>query len=116
MFKAELVRYLSTGALDTSFGNGGFVTVPAGASAGSVALQPDGKILLAGASPSVAGQFVVTRLNTAQVRIETGGGDAGFIEVLQQACLGDGPGMGISGACGDQPGNRSARDCPRRLD
>ncbi len=27
-------------------------------------MQPDGKILLAGASPSVAGQFVVTRLNS----------------------------------------------------
>jgi len=47
-FNGELVRYLPNGTLDTSFGNGGFVQVsPSGPSGGSVALQSDGKYIVA---------------------------------------------------------------------
>lgn len=60
-FTSELVRYLSTGGLDTSFGNRGFVQVPTG---GSVALQSDGKILVAGPAPNGNGsEFAIVRLN-----------------------------------------------------
>jgi uncharacterized delta-60 repeat protein len=48
----SLVRYTATGALDPSFGTGGIVTHPIGASTEeprSIALQPDGKIVTAGA-------------------------------------------------------------------
>jgi uncharacterized delta-60 repeat protein len=46
-----LVRYTSGGALDSSFGTGGKVTTPIGSSddvGTSMALQPDGKIVVAG--------------------------------------------------------------------
>jgi len=56
----EVLRYLSTRALDTSFGNGRSVQVSTG---GSVALQSDGKILVAGEAPN-SSDFIVTRLNS----------------------------------------------------
>lgn len=46
-----VVRYTSTGSLDTTFGSGGIVTLGIGAStdrATALALQPDGKIIVAG--------------------------------------------------------------------
>jgi uncharacterized delta-60 repeat protein len=46
-----IARYNTNGSLDTSFGSGGFTTVDLGTSsefAGSVALAPDGKILVGG--------------------------------------------------------------------
>jgi len=57
-----LVRYTASGVLDASFGNGGIVTTPirsgSGDTAQSVALQSDGKIVVAGAS---SGDFAVVR-------------------------------------------------------
>jgi uncharacterized delta-60 repeat protein len=46
----EVVRYNSNGSLDRSFGDGGIVTThfPQGSYASDVALQPDGKIVVAG--------------------------------------------------------------------
>lgn len=68
--QGELVRFLSTGALDTSFGNAGIAPLPPGASGitqaiftGSVALQSDGKILVSSLSPSNSSQYIVSRLN-----------------------------------------------------
>ena len=55
-----LVRYTSTGALDTSFGSGGKVTTPIGSGtddANSVALQSDGKIVAAGVSAEGGNYF-----------------------------------------------------------
>lgn len=46
-----VVRYTISGALDSTFGNGGIVTTPVGLEndyANSVAIQPDGKIVVAG--------------------------------------------------------------------
>ncbi len=64
-----VVRYLPDGTLDTSFGNGGKVIIDLGAALGTgqaLALQPDGKILVAGGSgPSASGvpvDFALTRL------------------------------------------------------
>ena len=65
-----LIRLDVNGTLDPSFGNGGKVIVPVGASndiAQSVTIQPDGKIVVAGASHNlVTGntEFSVVRLNT----------------------------------------------------
>ena len=59
-----LVRFNSNGSLDTSFGNGGKVTTDFGdrfESAGGVAIQSDGKIVVAGDS---AGNFALARYNS----------------------------------------------------
>jgi hypothetical protein len=48
----ERGRLLAAGDLDTSFGAGGFASADAGSSAGSVAVQDDGKILVASSVPS----------------------------------------------------------------
>ena len=66
-------RYLANGALDTTFGSSGFALTPATyiGQADSLALQPDGKLILAGdtASPS---------RNTLARFLSTGALDAGF--------------------------------------
>jgi uncharacterized delta-60 repeat protein len=68
-------RYLVSGALDTTFGSGGLVTVffppppgatEAGAGAQSVLLQTDGRLVLVGgmgSSPPPANRFALARLN-----------------------------------------------------
>lgn len=61
----RVTRYLDDGALDNSFGTNGTVlfTTPSGGTA--VVIQPDGKILVGGASGTVAGLDVyLARLNT----------------------------------------------------
>jgi uncharacterized delta-60 repeat protein len=60
------VRLNPDGSLDASYGNGGIVTVPIGASATGFAtkLQPDGKLVIAGAaSVGDATVFAAARLN-----------------------------------------------------
>jgi len=70
-----LARYLAGGTLDASFGTGGLVTTPFSgeAYAYAVALQPDGKILLAGFVSAASG------FDFALARYEADGSpDAGF--------------------------------------
>ncbi len=61
-----VLRLLPDGSLDSSFGSDGLVTVPfsATAQAEAVALQPDGKILVAGDYSLNQGDMVVVRLTT----------------------------------------------------
>ncbi|HLW16506.1 MAG TPA: delta-60 repeat domain-containing protein, partial [Actinomycetota bacterium] len=62
-----VVRYLDDGTLDPSFGSGGKVTTPigSGALANAVAIQPDGKILVAGyGTPLATAHFAVARYNS----------------------------------------------------
>lgn len=64
-----LARYTTTGSLDSTFGNGrGWVLTDFGGSFGnatSVALQPDGKIVVAGASDvGASNDFALARYNT----------------------------------------------------
>lgn len=62
-----LVGYLRDGTLDTSFGAGGKVTTATDTGAGSVALQRDGKIVVAGSngsSSSSQASSTVARYNT----------------------------------------------------
>lgn len=64
-----VIRYKPDGTLDTTFGNGGITvtTLPsAGAGAFAVALQPDGKILVAGRVINASGSsFLLLRYTTA---------------------------------------------------
>ena len=61
----SVVRYLSDGSLDSSFGTGGYVATAFDAAA--VALQPDGKIVVAGAMSDGSGidgsEFAAARYN-----------------------------------------------------
>ncbi|MGZ6527027.1 MAG: delta-60 repeat domain-containing protein [Actinomycetota bacterium] len=62
-----LVRYNSNGSLDAAFGSGGIVTTAIGSSvsqANAVALQPDGKIVVAGSSYADSAEvFTLVRYN-----------------------------------------------------
>jgi uncharacterized delta-60 repeat protein len=69
-----VVRYNSDGQVDTGFGTGGIALVPVGNindRAFALALQPDGKLVIAGHSnnnalpdPSIDGGYAVVRLNS----------------------------------------------------
>ncbi|MFO1200867.1 MAG: tandem-95 repeat protein [Burkholderiaceae bacterium] len=86
-----VVRFNADGTPDAGFGSGGKVTVPfAGTDqAYRVAVQPDGKLLVAGYSANGgAGDFAVTRLN-ANGSVDTGFGTAGKL-LLDFAGGGDG--------------------------
>ena len=64
-YSFALVRYLRDGTLDPSFGTGGRVTTATDAGAGSVALKPDGKIVVAGSNGSSSQpSCTVARYNT----------------------------------------------------
>lgn len=69
----QLTRYLPNGSLDSSFGDGGSVVTQVGgwARAAAVALQPDGKIVVAGGSyqesnsvPEILEEFSLARYNS----------------------------------------------------
>jgi uncharacterized delta-60 repeat protein len=64
----EVLRYTSTGALDTTFGSKGIASLPTAFSGafGAMALQPNGQIVVAGATGADIGapEFVLERLNT----------------------------------------------------
>lgn len=62
-----LARFTTNGALDTSFGSSGTVVTEVGAYsdyASSLALQPDGKIVVAGATQNGRYQFFAQRYNS----------------------------------------------------
>ena len=65
-----VARYNTDGTLDSSFGVGGKVTTDFGLTdqASSVAVQPDGKIIVAGGTylsfPAAGGQFALARYNS----------------------------------------------------
>lgn len=64
---SHLVCYDSTGNLDNTFGTGGIVTnngMAVGYEANSVALQSDGKIVVAGIGKINLGDFAIVRYNT----------------------------------------------------
>jgi uncharacterized delta-60 repeat protein len=94
-----LLRLLTNGASDTSFGSGGVITVALGSGddrAEGMALQPDGKIVLAGqASDGANTDFVLLRFNAdgtpdpafgmdGKVLVDFGSADAEAYEVAIQ--------------------------------
>jgi uncharacterized delta-60 repeat protein len=66
--QAFVERFLANGQIDTTFGTGGKISVAANASSPHFALQPDGKIDLAGVTPAGlapdSGSVTVTRFNS----------------------------------------------------
>jgi uncharacterized delta-60 repeat protein len=83
----ESRQLLSAGALDPTFGSGGkvlasFSNLSADNEASAVALQPDGKIVVAGSVPSAAGDFDfgVVRFN-ADGSLDSGFGDGGMFVI-----------------------------------
>ena len=78
-----VMRYLATGALDASFGNGGVVRTSFGANLDrvtSVALQADGRIVVGGTAGTGGGNtdVLVLRLN-ANGSLDTSFGGDGFV-------------------------------------
>ncbi len=77
--EGSLVRYLADGSIDTSFGPDGRVAVPFYAR--SVAIQNDGRILVAGATdPSFSQDFVIARFTTNGV-LDTTWNNTGIVSV-----------------------------------
>jgi uncharacterized delta-60 repeat protein len=80
----SLVRYERDGSLDTGFGNGGKLITPVGSrgndNGATVALQPDGKIVVAGSSESQATghDFLLVRY-TADGSLDAGFGSGGKV-------------------------------------
>ena len=80
-----LTRYDTNGSLDTTFGTGGIVTTPIGTEAGgySVALQPNGKILVAGyGNPGGVYSFALVRYDTngsLDTTFDTDGNNDGIV-------------------------------------
>jgi uncharacterized delta-60 repeat protein len=66
-YEFTLVRYNPDGTLDPTFGSAGAVITPIGPGSDlgtALAIQPDGKLLLAGASPYTYLDFTLIRYNT----------------------------------------------------
>lgn len=65
-FCFAILRYNPDGSLDTIFGNGGIVTTSVNGYAKAVAIQPDGKIVVAGTSENfdTYADFTLLRLNS----------------------------------------------------
>jgi uncharacterized delta-60 repeat protein len=101
-YVAALVRYTPNGALDTTFGNGGklITTIVLGNQLRSqVALQGDGKIVLAGTmiNPATSTpEFLLARFNTNGTT-DTGFGTGGVVKAL----VGGGEGFGGLALQGD---------------
>jgi uncharacterized delta-60 repeat protein len=87
-----LVRYLPNGSLDTSFGTGGIVTTAAGTAQETgfgVALQPDGRIVVAGGNftPTGGPNIAVLRYN-ANGTLDTTFGGSGIVTTTIAVGLG----------------------------
>ncbi len=86
-FEITVTRFLPTGSLDTEFGSNGTVTLPNVAGIASVALQPDGKILIAGTTTSVGAandSLALIRLN-ADGTFDSSFGNGGRVDTLSSA-------------------------------
>lgn len=106
-----IVRYNTNGSIDTTFGNGGVVVTSIDAfSAGEVAIQPDGGIVVTGTSVvSGARVFTVARYNTDGSLDNTFDGDglaqappAGFTAPWGMALQADGKIVVAGESVGDQ--------------
>ena len=76
-------RYTNTGVLDTSFGSGGIVTTAffsADAQANAIAIQSDGKIVVAGLGKNTNNDFSIVRYTSAGA-LDTGFGTGGKKQV-----------------------------------
>jgi uncharacterized delta-60 repeat protein len=78
-FTDEVARFLPNGSLDATFGKGGSVVTNFATSPAAMALQPDGKIVLAGViNNTTENVFAVARLN-ANGGVDTSFGSGGTV-------------------------------------
>jgi uncharacterized delta-60 repeat protein len=80
--QVSLAHFSANGSLDTSFGTGGIITTAVGSSAGanSIALEPNGEVVVAGYSNSGSTlNFLVARYNTNGSLDTTFGGGLGYV-------------------------------------
>jgi uncharacterized delta-60 repeat protein len=80
----SLLRYLSDGTRDLSFGTGGVAVTPAYPLSGSLVRQPDGRLLVASSGPkprdlSGTAQFLIARFTSTGVPDDTFGGGDGIV-------------------------------------
>ncbi len=95
-----IVRYLSNGSLDTSFGTGGIVTTAAGTAQETgfaVALQPDGRFVVVGGNftPTGGPNIAVLRYN-ANGTLDTTFGGTGIVTTSIAAALGSDQGLSVA--------------------
>ncbi len=85
--QVALAHFTANGALDTSFGSGGVVTTSVGGSAGasSVAVQPDGEIVVAGFSDT---NLLVIRYNANGTLDPTFGEGQGYVTLANASARG----------------------------
>ena len=96
-FDFALARYTTAGALDATFGTGGKVTTDIGADYGyAVAIQADGKIVVAGTSNgSGTNDFALARYTTAGVLDTTFSQDGKVLTDIDSADADDGRAMSL---------------------
>jgi uncharacterized delta-60 repeat protein len=107
----EVARYNADGSPDATFGTGGQVAVPAALFVAAVAVEPDGKILLAGtgSNPTGPAESVLVRLNaegTPDAGFGTGGtvGDVALPQAVALALQADGRILVAGTDAGPTPG------------
>jgi uncharacterized delta-60 repeat protein len=83
-----LARFNPDGSLDMTFGHGGQVLPVFSGIFGSMILQPDGKIVVAGTGPPFGGSFLVARLN-ADGSPDSSFGQGGLVQTDWNHMLGD---------------------------
>ncbi len=76
-----VTRYLRSGAVDRSFGNGGYATAHARGSTRAVSVAPDGRIVVAGQVSREVGdaEKMVAARFLPDGRVDTSFGDGGFV-------------------------------------
>jgi uncharacterized delta-60 repeat protein len=92
-----VVRYTSAGALDNTFGTGGIVTTSIGShndAAYSVAIQSDGKIVVAGLSSDGSKNHIAVVRYTSVGALDAGFGTGGIVTTVIGSS--DNPGFGVA--------------------
>jgi uncharacterized delta-60 repeat protein len=75
-----LIRYNNDGSLDNTFGTGGIATLVSALDARAMALQADGKIVIAGSTGSEIPQIFMLRFNN-DGSLDTGFGSGGMVQI-----------------------------------
>ena len=92
-----VARYNADGSLDTAFGDAGTVTTSFGgaAAAKGVVVQPDGKIVVAGAGSYADGSIAIARYNTDGSLDASFGGGAGKVTAVFSTGAGSAYGVAL---------------------
>jgi uncharacterized delta-60 repeat protein len=77
-----VLRLTADGQLDTTFGTNGLTTIPVGSIANSIAIQPDGRILVGASNLNEAGRPMVVARLTQSGAVDSSFGTNGTTEIL----------------------------------